>query len=89
MQRQPLGDNTVHIAGPTIVANAGAIEFGGPDEGAVGVNSYGARGAVWDHDTDPGSPAVGGLQVQPIAYEPDYWATYDPVAADRWKGVLE
>jgi len=88
MPRQPLGDNTVHIGGDEFVANAGVVEYGGPAQGSVGVNSDGSRGWGLTYDRDPGSPTVRSLQVDPINPEINYSGNYDPDLADRWKGNL-
>jgi len=86
MMRQPLGDNVVHVGGPDLVANAGAVEFGGPAQGPVGTTTMGAGDWASDPIPFPGSPGVDSIQVHPIIYSPEesaIWPRNDP---DHWKG---
>ena len=88
-ERQPLGEDTVHIGGPAFVANGGVIEMGGPAQGPVGVNSEGSRAWGFTYDRDPATPGVGGLQVHPIVPEINYSAIYpDNGGETDWKGDL-
>ena len=96
--RMGLGDDLVHVGGPEFVANAGAVEYGGPRQLGIGTLSDG--GASWGStgsygqpytsagDPYPASPSVDRLQVYPLSYQPEYSAAFPENNPDRWKGAI-
>lgn len=98
VERQPLGDGTVHVGGPLFVANAGTVEEGSPANHGLGTmtdgdRAWALRGAgpqqTWRGDMAnyPASPGVGSLQVDPILPDINYSATFPENGGnDAWKG---
>lgn len=85
MKRQPLGDNTVHIGGPFIVANGGVVEFGRPENGGPGETSH--RDPATDPIAFPETPAS--ANVYPIIYDVETSDQFPRNHPDRWKGIQE
>ncbi len=86
--RLPLGDDLVSVGSDAVVANAGAVVYGGPPHGGVGVLSSGAASWGTTGGSFPASPSVESLQVSPIDYEPNYSAAFPANDPDRWKGTI-
>ena len=98
--RIPLGDDTIHIGSPDFVANAGAVERGGPAMGGLGSLAMGAGGfgttgtALPSHpynsasDQFPTSPSIESLQVYPLTPEPNFSLVYpNNGGVDAFKGT--
>ena len=87
MQRQPLGDGTVHIGGPDIVANAGRIELGGPAQGPTGeMRMADPASEPLPFPPTPGLDDNGNFHVTVIP--PNYDGVYPYNGGERaWKGA--